>query len=161
MFGLSLAPGLADVLKGAEPLERALRPTGRDGLRVVPAGGRGGGGPVHLNLDDLRLVMSRLSSEAIVVVDAPPVVEAAETAQLAETVDQVLLVVDIDHGRRRDARAAVECLAHVQHKVVGCVVNRPEPPATGRPGPGRGRYAPDGSVTEESPEDATPATTDR
>jgi Mrp family chromosome partitioning ATPase len=156
MFGLSLAPGLDDVLAGRVPLERALRPTGCDGLRVVPAGGRGRSGPVHLNLDDLRLVMSRLSSEAIVVVDAPPVVEAAETAQLAETVDQVLLVVDIDHGRRRAARAAVESLAHVRHKVVGCVVNRPAPAAAGGPRPVRADYAP-----EASPEDAAPATTDR
>jgi Mrp family chromosome partitioning ATPase len=161
MFGLSLAPGLDDVLADRVPLERAVRPTGCDGLRVLPAGGRARSGPVHLNLDDLRLVMSRLSSEAIVVVDAPPVVEAAETAQLAETVDQILLVVDIDHGRRRPARAAVESLAHVQHKVVGCVVNRPAPPSADGPRPRRRDYAPDENAPEGSPEDAMPATTDR
>ncbi len=154
-FGLSLAPGLDDVLAGRVALERALRPTGCDGLRVLPAGGRGRGGSVHLNLDDLRLVMSRLSSEAIVVVDAPPVVEAAETAQLAETVDQILLVVDVNHGRRRAARAAVASLAHVQDKVVGCVVNRPAG------GPRAEDYGPDENAPAGSPDDARPATTDR
>ncbi|MGZ4457681.1 MAG: nucleotide-binding protein [Nocardioidaceae bacterium] len=124
-FWLPPGPGLNEVLASKVPLERALRGTDYEHLQVLTAGAPTAAESVTFDLEDMQLLIGRLARGALVIVDAPTCTEAAETAQLAVKVDQVLLVCDVRRGLRADARAAVVALSHVRDKITGCVANRP------------------------------------
>jgi Mrp family chromosome partitioning ATPase len=117
---------LVDVLNGSTPLHHALRTHDLEGLRVITGGTDAVQGAASFNLEDLQLLLGRLTKTAdVVVIDAPTVLGAPDTALLADEVDVVVLVVDLRYGLRADAVAAVTALNHVEDKLVGCVTNRP------------------------------------
>jgi succinoglycan biosynthesis transport protein ExoP len=117
---------LVDLLNGSTPLHRALRTHELEGLRVLTYGTVAAQGAVSFNVEELHLLLGRLTKTAdFVVIDAPTVLGAPDTALLADRVDAVLLVVDVRYGLRADAAAAVSALSLVEHKLVGCVTNRP------------------------------------
>jgi Mrp family chromosome partitioning ATPase len=124
-FWLPPGPGISEVLAGKVPLERAVRGTDYEHLQVLTAGQVGIQENVVFDLEDVQLIIGRLARSGLVILDAPTCTEAAETAQLASRVDQVVLVCDVRRGLRRDARAAVVALSHVLDKVAGTVANRP------------------------------------
>jgi Mrp family chromosome partitioning ATPase len=59
-----------------------------------------------------------------VVVDTVPVSTVADASAVAAAADGVILVVDLNHARRRELLAAKRQLAHARAKVFGIVVNR-------------------------------------
>jgi len=156
-FWLPPGPGLNEVLAGKVPLQRALRGTDFDHLQVLTAGARSVGPNRTFDLEDLQLLIGRLQRGALVIVDGPTCTEAAETAQLATKVDQVLLVCDVRRGLRTDARAAMGALDHVRDKVSGAIANRP---ATGRPVGGGWLRATSPQETSAPPSSSSPARTD-
>lgn len=100
-MGMAAAPGLLDVLDGHTTLARAVQQTERPHLRVLTLGNHwGGGGRFHV--DELRLVLAELTERALVVVDAPPLLAKAEAAMLADLADTLVLVGDLQSGRRAD-----------------------------------------------------------
>ena len=124
VLGLERRPGLTEVLDGSSPLDSALQPSGVERLRVLTAGGTSG----EALGQSLAPLLERITrSVDLVVIDAPPVLSGLEAALLARDVDQVLVVVDVRHGKRADASTAVAYLGHVQDKLVGCVANHPGP----------------------------------
>jgi Mrp family chromosome partitioning ATPase len=134
VLGLRAQPGLTEVLDGSSALDSALQPGGVEGLSVLTSGA-----PSHealdYSIDNLARLLDRLTKDVdLVVMDAPPVLGGLETVLLAQDVDLILLVVDVRHGRRSDASAAVTYLGHVQNRIVGCLANNPgRPRRSGRP----------------------------
>jgi Mrp family chromosome partitioning ATPase len=126
LLGLRPEPGLMEVLDGSSSLDAALRPTDVARLRVLPAGTPTSHGMVGYNLDDLAMLLDRVTKSVdLVVLEAPPVLGGIETVLLAQEVDLVLLTVDIRRGRSADASLAVSYLGHVEDRLVGCVANDP------------------------------------
>ncbi|MGH3452978.1 MAG: tyrosine-protein kinase family protein [Nocardioidaceae bacterium] len=134
VLGLRAQPGLTEVLDGSSSLDSALQPGGVERLSVLTSGA-----PSHealdYSIDNLARLLDRLTKDVdVVVMDAPPVLGGLETVLLAQDVDLILLVVDVRHGRRSDASAAVTYLGHVQDRIVGCLANNPgRPRRSGRP----------------------------
>ena len=124
LFGVDNVPGLTEVLDGVCTLDQALHATETPGLRLLAAGASPGA-TVRFNLEDLELLIGRLSGAGIVVVEAPPVLEAPQCVALADRVDMVVLVTDQRPGSRSDAAAAVEILGRTDANLAGCVVNTP------------------------------------
>jgi len=117
---------LVDVLSGSTPLHHALRTHDLEGLRVITRGTGAAQDAASFNLEELQRLLGRLTKTAdVVVIDAPTVLGAPDTALLADEVDVVVVVVDLRYGLRADAVAAVTALNHVEDKLVGCVANRP------------------------------------
>lgn len=126
-FDLKPAPGLRDVLDGLATLAQCLRATAIEGLRLLPSGTPPQrDGDVRFNLDDLEVLLGRLSSNSIVVIDAPSVLGAPETALLADRSEVVILVVDRRRGRRKYAAMAVSVLSGLRGDLIGTVTNVPK-----------------------------------
>ena len=102
-----------------------VRPSGIEGLDVLPSGPRVGN-PAEL------LVNPRFSellawAESVydqVVIDSPPALAASDAALIGRLVDGVVLVVDPAKNRRRLVLRAVETFSQLKISLFGLVVNR-------------------------------------
>jgi capsular exopolysaccharide synthesis family protein len=138
LFGLGASPGLTDVLVGKYPLERVLVETSPN-LELVP-----GGSPVYVEHDigsrgvhtatpdpahllgspRMAELLTVLTGRAeLVIIDAPPVLDMADTLSLVPLADGVLFVADgrrTVHGPLARARKQLD---HVNAHILGVVVN--------------------------------------
>lgn len=99
--------GLRDALVDGAPVNEVLVPTTRlaDWLRVLPAGPRDEAVLAAVSRDRVEAFVEELDRAAdVVVIAAPPLLEAPEALALAEAVDAVVVTVEL--GRTRDARLA-------------------------------------------------------
>jgi tyrosine-protein kinase len=123
LLGLSRGPGLTEVLDDQCGLDEVLQYTWVPNLRVLTAGERMD--TSQLNMEDLQAVLDRLAKDAVVVIDAPPVLEAPETLLVGYDADLVVMVVDLRSGTRAGAATAAEMLRRDNGKLVGVVTNKP------------------------------------
>jgi succinoglycan biosynthesis transport protein ExoP len=124
--GVKWHPGLQELLHDKATLADALHHTEIEGLRVLPPGGSLQPHHTALNIRRVTDVLDELiQATEVVLIEAPSVLGAADTALLVEQADLTLLVVDLRRGRRVDALAAVHTLSHVESRLAGCVVNDP------------------------------------
>jgi capsular polysaccharide biosynthesis protein len=100
-----------------------------DGYRVLLSTGpsaTGGQDPVRpVRFDEIIPP----TADAVMVVDAPPLLEAAESQTVCATADQVLVVIERGRSRVTDVREALALLAAVNARVAGAVIDSP---ASGR-----------------------------
>lgn len=122
LLPITTSPALADLLaRGCSP-ELALHPTDVRNLSLVPMGGPDEDG---LDLEDLHLVLEKLERNAFVVIDAPPLLTAADALLLADVAHLVVLVGDLRRGHRADVREALALLDDASPRIAGWAVNRP------------------------------------
>ncbi len=160
--GVTRRPGLQEVLRDQVTLAEAIHDTDIEGLRIIPPGGTVQSPHLALNIHRLTDILDELNQETeVVLIDAPAVLGASDTAILAEQVDLTLLVVDLRRGRRADASAAVSTLSHIEARLSGCVVNDPgrkqQPPQSPKPGIRKDRSNARGPHREGSQNAGTPS----
>jgi capsular exopolysaccharide synthesis family protein len=120
MFGLAGGDGLAGILRGRSTMASALRSTGVPGLRVLPRGEAPLDPAALLQHPSCRDLFSYLSKQAdVVLVEAPPVLAAADASLLADFADRILLVADARRSARGQVRTGMRDIAHVRSKVAG------------------------------------------
>jgi polysaccharide biosynthesis transport protein len=172
MFGLAGGDGLAGILRGRSTTASALRSSGVPGLRVLPRGEAPLDPAALLQNSSCRDLFSYLSRQAdVVLVEAPPLLGAADASLLADLADRILLVADARRSARGQVKAGMRDIAHVRSKVAGwalCNVGRvhrqralaPLPADLGQPKPGdhilNGRPAATDSVVDAWPANADP-----
>lgn len=124
-LGLVEGVGLTDVLTGKITVEEALqRLPGHPNMRVLAAG------PIPPNPSELlgsqamRNLLTKLSQEAIVVVDAPPLLPVTDGAILAARTDGALVVISSGKTRDHQLESALEHLQRVDAKTLGIIVNK-------------------------------------
>ena len=124
VLGLDRAPGVSEVLRGECSLASAVQFTSLPTLRVLTAGE-----PAvtsKKDVDDFLAIIRKLASEAVVVIDAAPVLELPDTMLVGNACDLTILVVDVRAGSRRaDAALAADTLRGLPGSLVGVVANRP------------------------------------
>ncbi|MHA6616961.1 hypothetical protein [Pseudonocardia sp. DLS-67] len=137
--GYEETPGLVDVLEGRTSLfDAAIART--KGLWVLPPGDA-----AHIDpygLADPRLVADVLRDAsravALVIIEAPPLLEAPESQLICAAADRVIVLVDEERTRSDDLSAAVGLLRTAEAVVAGVVIDgtrgdlgtRRPPPAT-------------------------------
>ena len=125
LFGYRPAPGLDDVLSGAIPATKAIRPTPHQNLYVMNAGKAPGPEIERLASDAFAKMIAQLrDSLDLLILDAPPVLGLPATATLAPHTDAALLVVSSAQTSPKAAGAAAEMLRGSGAKVRGFVVNQ-------------------------------------
>jgi capsular exopolysaccharide synthesis family protein len=124
--------GLVDVLLGErDPQEVWQEPI--PGLKLIPAGAPPPDPAEILASRRLAQFLGQVRQEFdYVLVDAPPVGYASESAVLAANGDGVLLVLEARHTRKGSLRQALRRLGGVGANVLGTVMNKYEVPSRGR-----------------------------
>lgn len=123
MFGLAGGDrfaGFAGILTGRSTMASALRSSGIPRLRVLPRGQAPLDPAALLQQPGCRDLFSDLSRQAdVVLVEAPPLLAAADASLLADLADRILLVADARRSARGQVRSGMRDIADVRNKVAG------------------------------------------
>jgi succinoglycan biosynthesis transport protein ExoP len=127
LFGQAGATeGIATAILGPDEDRKILLPlveTGVPNLLLLPAGGRGTNPADLLGADAFGALLAALRAQAdVVLIDAPPVADAADSRAIAARVDGVLLLVAKGRTRRPQAQRALAALEQVGATVIGVVM---------------------------------------
>jgi polysaccharide biosynthesis transport protein len=122
MFGLPLAPGLAEVLEHQATLDDAIVTSWSRSVHVLTAGRLTrsphvllGSGTFHALLDEVR------ARYRYIVIDSPPVLAASEALVVAKAADGTLLCTMRDISRVGQVRQATERLRTAGARPLGAV----------------------------------------
>jgi protein-tyrosine kinase len=138
-LGLGNSSGLTELLEeGGASIEQALLRSERHELEIIPAGRPSPAGASRAACGSERLVVAlrRLAApDAVVVIDAPPLLTAPVAYLLAEYVDQVILVVGAGQSRLDEIGLALAQLPDQER--VSFILNRAvaAPASAGSHGP--------------------------
>jgi polysaccharide biosynthesis transport protein len=123
-FGLSNGVGFTSVLMGTVPLTSALQPVpGESRMQLLASG------PLPPNPSELlasgrtEQVLKALQTQAVVLVDCPPVLPVTDASVLSSRVDGTLLVATADTTTGREFSRALELLRQVDAPLIGTVLN--------------------------------------
>jgi capsular exopolysaccharide synthesis family protein len=133
VFGIaSRGNGFADVFMKEAPLEHALVPSSRPGIRLVLSSPDD---PHLVDLLDLRRIrhgLERLTRTAdVVVIDSPALTEVGDALTLAEAVEAVLIVTRLGHTRRDELSELRRMLAYRNVAPTGFIVTNRGPRRVG------------------------------
>jgi len=125
IFGVSRAPGLADVMAGDIKPTEALLEGPIKGLFLLPAGGKVTNPTDLLDSGHLRhLIRAFTHVFDTVILDCTPIMGVADASIVANTSSSVLMVIGSGRTSPEAAQAALDRIAAVQAQVVGVVLNR-------------------------------------
>ncbi len=124
IFGLTRDnPGLSQVLADRAPPEEVVRPTGVDGLSIVPAGSPvANPGGLITGLRVARALTTWRSAFDRVLIVTPPVSVASDASVVGHEADGVLFVVKLGGTPRRMTERAIDSLDMTGVRLVGCVL---------------------------------------
>jgi Mrp family chromosome partitioning ATPase len=126
-FGLSATAGLRELADAglADQAERYVQAVERPNLHVLPAVPMQGEPSRLFSAEAVRNFWMRFGCRyQWVLIDAPPVLEAAETSVLGSTVDTTVLIVQAARTKRGVVQRALERCAKAGAPVLGAVLNR-------------------------------------
>jgi Mrp family chromosome partitioning ATPase len=123
VLGLSLQPGVIDVLHKVDAFESAVQATQIPNLMFVAAGRLNSTGLAGLAAADLKCLFDRMRAEFdFVVVDGSPILPVVDTRLIAQHVDAVVLSVLRDVSCTPHVRAACQLLEMFSVPILGVVV---------------------------------------
>ena len=132
IFDLGDRKGLTNMLAGTATLPEILAKTPIEGLSVVPSGPLPPDASVVLRSPKMKGVAEALTNVAeIVIFDSPPLLSVTDPLLLTGLVDNVLLVVDVQHTRRGILKRGAAALRHANAPLVGTVLNKVSAKADG------------------------------
>jgi polysaccharide biosynthesis transport protein len=118
------ATGLADVLQGKELSADAIRKSEQPGLFVMPAGPLPQRATELISIGFSRMLLKVRREFDLIIVDAPPVLGASETQELAATVDGVLVLAKANSTTAKQLSQAVSIVGKSGANLVGIVLNQ-------------------------------------
>jgi len=126
IFGLPNNHGLSNaILQSNPPVSEHLQATEVENLWVLASGPLPPNPAELLGSERMGAIIEELEGQVDMVLwDSPPLLVVADAIILGTRVDGVLLVNDVGHTRRSDARQGVEEFRRVRANLLGVVLNR-------------------------------------
>lgn len=122
-LGVTLTPGLAEVLAGTAHLTQALQETGINLFQVLTAGQALKGDATRLAGKPMAQLLHHLRERFdLVLVDIPPTEDAADLPGLSKTCDGVYLVLKQGVGEESEAQDSIDELVQQGIRLRGCVM---------------------------------------
>jgi capsular exopolysaccharide synthesis family protein len=126
-FKVAATLGFSDVFMGKRPHADAIVKLDQPGLFLMPAGAASRGA-VDLVGIGFPALLAKVSREFdLVIVDAPPILAASETLELARVADGVLLVTKAAKTGTRLVSKTMSALLRARANVIGLVMNQVKP----------------------------------
>ena len=117
--------GLADVLLGRTPVDRALRQSDAKNLMILGAGNRVSGPNEVLAPQRIQDLLARLKEQfQYVILDTSSVLPSTDASVIAARADGTLLVVRLEHSTKQLARQAIRTLTDLGANVMGTFVTQ-------------------------------------
>ena len=124
-FGLAEGVGLTDLLIGRVELADALQTTADlPSLRILAAGRIPPNPSELLGTLAMEHLLKDLAKDALVIIDAPPLLPVTDAAVLTAVADGALVVVSAGQTLDTELRAALGHLSAVNGRALGVVFNR-------------------------------------
>ena len=124
-LGLTPGPGLIEVVDRKATVAEAIRNARVEGLYVVSAGASRLPREGDLGSAEARALLLHVQKQySYCVIDAPAILEYAETRLLLQYVDVAVLVLRADSTTRQRAAAAARLIEEAGVPVLGTVLNR-------------------------------------
>jgi polysaccharide biosynthesis transport protein len=122
-FDVPQGPGVSEALRGEAVLDKVLYPTGLEGLSVLPAGHADRLAIQALGREELAELLTTLQKDFdFIVIDTSPVLPVADTIQIGQHVDAVLLTVLRGVSRLPALYAAQQRLSALGIRILGAVL---------------------------------------
>lgn len=117
--------GLAEAVSGDQPLEQCHQSLISERVRYMPPGDIGGGIHGFFDSDDFPAFLDTISSDFThILLDAPAVLNYAETTLMARRGFPVIFVTDARKTRSQTVREARERILDAGGEVAGIILNR-------------------------------------
>ncbi len=124
-FGVANDSGISNLLSGEQDIDRFVRPSGQEGLSFIAAGPPPPNSARLLMGDGLRELIGRLLNEFDhVIVDSPPVMGLADAQLVAEAVEGVIFVVELEATPAGAAQNAIQRLREARAQFLGAIVTK-------------------------------------
>jgi capsular exopolysaccharide synthesis family protein len=123
LFDIDTGIGLTQVLSGAVPLDEALVETDTAGLLVLPAGRIPHNPSEVVGSERMRDLIAELSSDHLVVIDAPPALPVTDAMIMAQRVDGIIVVTFMAKSRKEHLKKVLLFAHGVNVRVFGIVLN--------------------------------------
>lgn len=124
-LGVGEGAGLTDVLTGMAEIDDVMQESASvDGLQIIGAGNLPPNPSELLGSRAMRSLVTQLSEEHLLVIDAPPVLPVTDAAVLGTVADGVIVVVAAGKTLDTHIERTVEQLDEVGARVLGVVLNR-------------------------------------
>ncbi|MFT4050813.1 MAG: polysaccharide biosynthesis tyrosine autokinase [Microbacterium sp.] len=125
IFGLVEGAGLTDVLAGRAGLADVAQTVGDSHNLVVVAAGKIPPNPSEvLGSERMRDLLANLANEAVVIVDAPPLIPVTDAAVLANRADGAIVVATVGKTTFEVLGKALGNLERAGARALGIVLNR-------------------------------------
>ena len=132
LFKIDSSPGLTDVLVGTHDVMEVLRPSGVDGVQIIPAGSPPPNPAELLGSLAMEHLIARLETIAdVILFDTPPALAVADAIVLSSRTNGTLLVIGYGESKKANTRKAQELLSRANANLLGTVLNRMDAPSTG------------------------------
>ena len=124
-FGLVEGVGLTDVLAGRISVDEALQTTpAHPHMRILGAGAIPPNPSELLGSQSMRQLLQKLAADAMVVIDAPPLLPVTDAAVLSAHSDGAFVVVSAGKTLDTQLATALDHLAAVDARALGVILNR-------------------------------------
>ncbi|QLD12242.1 polysaccharide biosynthesis tyrosine autokinase [Microbacterium oleivorans] len=125
IFHLIGDAGLTDILAGRASFDDVAQPVGRLGTLQVVAAGKIPPNPSEiLGSQRMRDLVHALSEDAVVIVDAPPLIPVTDAAVLANRTDGAIIVTTVGRTTFDALKKAQQNLERAGGRALGVVLNR-------------------------------------
>ncbi len=125
IFDLDGSVGLTQVLAGDMQISQvAQKVPDQPHLRVITAGRIPPNPSELLGSQRMKALLDRLSEEAIVILDAPPLLPVTDSGLLAGLADGAIVVMEVGGTYKEQAGLCAKVLRQVDARLLGVVLNR-------------------------------------
>ena len=124
IFGLAKGAGVSDVLAGRAKISDVAQRIGDGNLLVVGAGKVPPNPSEVLGSSRMRDLLATIAREAIVIVDAPPLIPVTDAAVLAHSADGAIVVATVGKTTYEVLGKALGNLERADARPLGIVLNR-------------------------------------
>src|SRR5690606_16364800 len=125
IFGMPQGAGLSDVLAGRAELADVAHRVGKNGRLLVIGAGKVPPNPSEvLGSDRMKELLAAISREAIVIIDAPPLIPVTDAAVLAHSTDGAIVVGTVGKTTYEVLGKALGNLERAGARALGIVLNR-------------------------------------